>query len=145
MHFNSNGITVHAELHTACRRGPAYGNLRPGHGASEVSCSFSSLRLYYCIILELQHLVEALRLYGSAADCSDSSEASANHSHSGPGVETQPMRQVRRPCTINLTTRSKQRLLVTDQGNSCSSNTCYTPGSTHTSNSSALRALCHLG
>jgi hypothetical protein len=43
---------------------------------------------YYCMILELQHLIGALTSFGPAADYPDSGDASATHSHFGHPFET---------------------------------------------------------
>jgi hypothetical protein len=89
MHFNSNGITIHAELHLE----PADGDLHTAiYGpTTERARSVAASAHYYCMILELQRLIAALISYGSAADSSDSGDASANHLDFGHPFETVQM------------------------------------------------------
>jgi len=81
MHFNSNGITIHAELHLE----PADGDLHTAiYGPTTERARFIAASAhYYCMILELQHLIGALTSFGPAADYPDSGDASATHSHFG--------------------------------------------------------------
>jgi hypothetical protein len=85
MHFNSNGITIHAELHLE----PADGDLHTAiYGpTTERARSVAASAHYYCMILELQLLIAALISYGSAADSSDLGNASAIYSHFGHPFE----------------------------------------------------------